>query len=47
MVTKSSLFQDNYGWQLRIGFEIRKKRKYVKAEEFVKKIKEMHEEVKR
>jgi len=29
-----------------MGFEIRKKRKHVKAEEFVKKIKEMHKEVK-
>jgi len=45
-VTKSSLFKVNYRWQLRIGFEIRKKGKHVKAEEFVKKIKEMHEEVK-
>jgi len=31
---------------LRIGFEIRKKRKHVKAEEFVKEIKKMHKEAK-
>jgi len=29
-----------------MGFKIRKKRKHVKAEEFVKKIKEIHKEVK-
>jgi len=29
-----------------MGFEIRKKRKYVKTEEFVKEMKEMYEEVK-
>jgi len=29
-----------------MGFEIRKKRKHVKAKEFVKKIKEIHKEVK-
>ena len=29
-----------------MSFEIRKKRKHVKAEEFVKEIKEIHEEVK-
>jgi len=40
-----SLFKVNYGKEPRIGFEIRKK-KYVKAEEFVKKIKEMYEEAK-
>ena len=44
--TKSSLFKVNYGRKLRMGFEIRKKRKYVKAEEFVKEIKEIQEEAK-
>jgi len=29
-----------------MGFEIRKKKKYVKTEEFVKEMKEMYEEVK-
>jgi len=29
-----------------MSFEIRKKRKYTKTEEFVKKMKEMHEEAK-
>ena len=29
-----------------MGFEIRKKRKHVKAEEFVKEMKEMYEKVK-
>jgi len=46
MTTKSSLFKVNYGKKLMIGFKIRKKEKHVKAEEFVKEIKEMYREVK-
>ena len=42
--TKMSLFQVNYGRELRIGFDIRKKGKNEKAEEFVKEMKERHEE---
>ena len=44
-VTKSSLFQVNYGRELRMGFNIRKKGKNEKVEEFVKEMKERHEEV--
>ena len=44
--TKSSLFKVNYGRELRIGFDIRKKEKNVKAEEFVKEMKNRHEKVK-
>jgi len=43
-VTKTSLFQTNYGRELRIGFDIRKKEKNVKAEEFAREMKERHEE---
>ena len=39
-------FKVNYEKELRMGFEIRKKRKYIKAEEFVKEMKEMYEKVK-
>jgi len=42
--TRSSLFQVNYGREPRMGFDIRKKRKNEKAEEFVKEIKERYEE---
>jgi len=42
--TKMSLFQVNYGRKLRMGFDIRKKRKNEKAEEFVREMKERHEE---
>ena len=42
--TKMSPFQVNYGREPRIGFDIRKKRKNEKAEEFVKEMKERHEE---
>ena len=45
-VTKSSSFKVNYGRELRMGFDIRKKGKNVKAEEFVKKIKDRYEEAK-
>jgi len=42
--TKMSPFQVNYGRELRMGFDIRKKGKNEKAEEFVKEMKERHEE---
>jgi len=45
-VTKLSLFKVNYERELRIGFDIRKKRKNIKAEEFVKEMKNRHKEVK-
>ena len=45
-VTKSSSFKVNYRRKLRMSFDIRKKRKYVKIEEFVKKIKNRHKEMK-
>jgi len=45
-VTKSSLFKVNYRWDLRMGFEIRKKEKYAKAEEFVKEMKKIHKNTK-
>ena len=41
---KSSPFQVNYGRKLRIGFDIRKKEKNEKMEEFTKEIKKRHEE---
>jgi len=44
--TKMSLFQVNYGREPRMGFDIRKKGKNEKAEEFVKEMKEKHEEAK-
>ena len=43
-VTKMSPFQANYGRELRMGFDIRKKGKNEKVEEFVRKIKERYEE---
>ena len=42
--TKSSPFQVNYGRKPRMGFDIRKKEKNKKAEEFVREMKERHEE---
>ena len=42
--TKVLPFMANNGQNLRIGFEMRKKGKVVKAEEFVVKIKEIQEE---
>ena len=42
--TKMSLFQVNYGRELRMGFDIRKKGKNEKAEEFAREMKERHEE---
>jgi len=44
MATKSSPFQVNYGREPRKGFDIRKKGKNEKAEDFVKEMKEKHEE---
>ena len=44
--TKMSPFQVNYGREPRMGFDIRKKGKNEKAEEFVKEMKERHEEAK-
>ncbi len=41
--TKTSPFQVNYGREPRIGFDIRKKGKNKKAEEFVREMKERHE----
>ena len=43
---KSSLFKVNYKREPRMSFKIRKKGKHVKAEEFVKEIKEMYKEAK-
>ena len=43
-VTKMLPFQVNYRRELRMGFDIRKKGKNKKAEEFVREIKERHEE---
>jgi len=45
-VIKLSLFKINYGKELRMDFKIRKKRKYVKVEEFLKEMKKIHKEVK-
>ena len=42
--TKMLPFQVNYGRELRMGFDIRKKEKNEKAEEFVKEMKKRHEE---
>jgi len=44
--TKILLFKANYGQDLRMGFEVRKKRKYKGAEKFVVKMKEIQEEAK-
>ena len=40
--TKLSPFQVNYGRELRMGFDIRKKKKNKKAEEFAREMKEKH-----
>ena len=42
--TKMSSFMANYGRELRIGGDIRKKRKVESAVEFVERIKKVHEE---
>jgi len=44
--TKSLLFKFNYRREQKKGFKIIKKRKYVKTEEFVKEMKEMHKKAK-
>ena len=44
--TKISPFKANYGQDPRMGFEVKKKRKYKGAEKFVVKIKEIQEEAK-
>ena len=44
--TKESPFKVNYGRELRMGFNIRKKGKNMKAEKFVKEMKDKHEEAK-
>jgi len=41
---KTSLFQVNYGREPRMGFDIRKKKRNEKAEEFVKEMKKRQEE---
>jgi len=43
--TKISLFRANNGQDLHMGFEMRKKGKFEKAEEFATRMKEVHEEV--
>ena len=43
-VTKTSPFQVNYGKESRMGFDIRKKEKNEKSEEFAKEMKERYEE---
>ena len=45
MATKISLFVANYGRELRIKVDIRKKEKVEKATEFMERIKKVHEEV--
>ena len=44
IVTKTLPFQVNCGKELRIGFDIRKKRKNEKVEEFAREMKKRHEE---
>ena len=43
IATKMSLFKENYRREPKMDFNIRKKRKNKKAEEFVREIKERHE----
>ena len=43
-VTKMSLFKANYRREPRMGFDIRKKEKNEKAKEFMREMKERHEE---
>ena len=45
MVTKMLSFMVNYGRELRMGGDIRKKGKVEKAMEFVERMKKVHEEV--
>ena len=44
--TKTLPFKTNYGQDPRMGFEMRKKRKYEEAEKFVVKMKEIQKEAK-
>ena len=44
IVTKMLPFKTNYGREPKIGFDIRKKRKNEKGEEFARKMKERHGE---
>ena len=44
IVTKMSPFKTNYGREPRMGFDIRKKEKNEKVEEFMREMKERHEE---
>jgi len=44
--TKTLPFKANYGQDPRMGFEMRKKRKYEEAEKFVVKMKEIQKEAK-
>ena len=44
--TKVSSFQANHGQNPRIGFELRKKRKYKGAERFAERMKNVHKEAK-
>ena len=46
MSTKILLFKTNYRQDPRIEFEVKKKRKYKRAEKFVTKIKEIQKEAK-
>ena len=43
---KSLPYKVNSEWELKIGFEIRKKGKHTKAEKFAKKIKEIYKKIK-
>ena len=45
-VTKMSPFKTNYGRELIMGFDIRKKGKNIKVEEFVKEMKDRHKKAK-
>ena len=46
LATKISLLMANYGRELRMGADIKKKRKVEKATEFVERIKKVQEEMK-
>jgi len=44
--TKTSSFKANYGKDPRMGFEVRKKKRYERTERFIIKMKEIQEEAK-